>query len=201
MNDAPRILGNELITNGDFTTNLSGWTSSGSVAASSGRANFGISNAVGPHSISQTISTIAGQTYQLSFDYLDGSSTLNQSLVATVNGIANLLTTADIVTDVATTAPGARYTFTFVADSSSTTITLTDTSDNPDSPAVQRMSMGWSITFRFASLLASWERSTTQRMLVRWRSTRTSIFPISTAPILLVPQSRSRRVLAPVKIY
>ncbi len=129
VNDAPRILGSELITNGDFTTNLSGWTTSGSVAASSGRANFGLSNLVGPHSISQTISTVAGQTYQLAFDYLDGSSTLNQSLVATATGIGNLLTTPHIVTDVATTAPGARYTFTFVADSSSTTITLTDTSD------------------------------------------------------------------------
>ncbi len=129
VNDAPRILGDELITNGDFTTNLSGWTTSGSVAAASGRANFGLSNLVGPHSISQTISTVAGQTYQLSFDYLDGSSTLNQSLVASVTGSGNLLTTAQLVTDVATTAPGTRYTFTFVADSSTATITLTDTSD------------------------------------------------------------------------
>ncbi len=129
VNDAPRILGDELIANGDFTTNLSGWTTSGSVAAASGRANFGLSNLVGPHSISQTISTVAGQTYQLSFDYLDGSSTLNQSLVASVTGTGNLLTTAQLVTDVATTAPGARYTFTFVADSSTATITLTDTSD------------------------------------------------------------------------
>ncbi len=129
VNDAPRILGDELISNGDFTTNLSGWTTSGSVAAASGRANFGLSNLVGPHSISQTISTVAGQTYQLSFDYLDGSSTLNQSLVASVTGSGNLLTTTQIVTDVATTAPGTRYTFTFVADSSTATITLTDTSD------------------------------------------------------------------------
>ncbi len=121
--------GDELITNGDFTTNLSGWTTSGSVAAASGRASFGLSNLVGPHSISQTIATVAGQTYQLSFDYLDGSSTRNQSLVASVNGIGNLLTTPQIVTDVASTVSGARYTFTFVADSSTATITLTDTSD------------------------------------------------------------------------
>ncbi len=99
----PRILGSELITNGDFTTNLSGWTTSGSVAAVGGRANLGLSNLVGPHSISQTIATVAGQTYQLSFDYFDGSSTRNQSLVATVNGISNLLTTQQIVTDIATT--------------------------------------------------------------------------------------------------
>ncbi len=46
-----------------------------------------------------------------------------------MTGSGNLLTTAHLVTDVATTAPGARYTFTFVADSSTATITLTDTSD------------------------------------------------------------------------
>ncbi len=156
VNDAPLILGNELITNGDFTTNLSDWTTAGSVAAAGGRANFGLSNLVGPHSISQTIATVAGQTYQLSFDYLDGSSSLNQSLVATVTGNSNLLTTNQLVTDVVTTAPGARYTFTFVADSSSTTITLTDTSDQSGLSAARPTSTVWSTMFPSANSPGKW---------------------------------------------
>ncbi len=129
VNDAPRMLGDELVTNGTFTTNLSGWTTTGTVTHGGGadRAILGAGNSVGPHTLSQTITTVAGQTYQLSFDYWDGQF-FSQSLVASVTGIGNLLTTDHIVTDVSASV-ATRYTFTFVADSSSATITLTDTSD------------------------------------------------------------------------
>ncbi len=90
-------------------------------------ATFGAGNTPSPHSLSQTIATVAGQTYQFSFDYGDGQAG-NQSLIASATGNTNLLTTAHIVTDLVSTSQ-IRYTFTFVADSSSTTITLTDTSD------------------------------------------------------------------------
>ncbi len=127
VNDAPRILGSELVTNGTFSTNLAGWSTTGAVVQGSGIAVFGSGNSVGPHTLSQTISTIAGQTYVLAFDYWDGHSG-SQSLVASVTGTGSLLTTSHIVTDVSASVP-TRYTFTFVADSSTATITLTDTSD------------------------------------------------------------------------
>ncbi|HBJ38105.1 MAG TPA: hypothetical protein DDZ51_25790, partial [Planctomycetaceae bacterium] len=127
VNDAPRLLGADLIINGQFTTDLTGWTTSGTVVPFNQTVIFGSSNQVGPHSISQTIATVAGQTYQLSFDYSDGQAG-SQSLVASATGNGNLLTTSHIVTDVWASIP-VRYTYTFVADSNSTTITLTDTSD------------------------------------------------------------------------
>ena len=129
VNDAPRLLGTELVTNGTFNTNISGWTTSGTVALGSNALAFGSSNAVGPHTASQTITTVAGQTYELSFQYKDDSGARNQSLVVTANGSANLLTTPQLVTSVSGTSY-VTYNYTFVADSSSTAITFTDTSDS-----------------------------------------------------------------------
>ncbi|WP_233214590.1 LamG-like jellyroll fold domain-containing protein [Rhodopirellula bahusiensis] len=128
VNDAPEFVGPELISNGTFDTDLSGWSTVGSTAYSSGEMNFGGGNAVGPHSASQTIATESGQTYRLTFDYRDGSDLKNQSLQVTVDGDSNLLTTSHIVTDIDGTS-FVRYEYTFIADSAPSTITFTDTSD------------------------------------------------------------------------
>ncbi|MCC9656619.1 cadherin domain-containing protein [Rhodopirellula halodulae] len=128
VNDAPEFVGPELISNGTFDTDLSGWSTSGAVAYIGGEMNFGGGNAVGPHTASQTIATEAGQTYRLTFDYRDGSDLKNQSMQVTVDGDSNLLTTSHIVTDIDGNTY-VRYEYTFTADSAASTITFTDTSD------------------------------------------------------------------------
>ena len=128
VNDAPRLIKPELVSNGEFPTNLSDWATAGTVDQSGGSLRFGDGNAVGPHSASQTINTISGATYELSFDYRDGRNDRNQSMQVTVDGASNLLTTPQIITDIAGSSY-VRYTYSFTADSTNATVTFTDTSD------------------------------------------------------------------------
>ena len=138
VNDAPTFLGPELISNGDFgNSDLAGtgWTTTGAAVVQSDQLNFGGSNATTENTLSQTINTVDGETYTLSFNYRDrsgGTNTLNQSLVVSVDGIGNLLTTEAILTDTDDQIY-VRYTFTFTADSATSTIKFTDTSADPDS--------------------------------------------------------------------
>ena len=136
VNDVPTFLGSEQITNGDFNGgDLTDWTTTGTVDVNGGELRFGLGNAAGEHSALQTITTVAGETYTLSFDYRDASGTpneLNQALEVSVDGVGNLLTTEPILSDTQDQA-FVRYTFTFSADSASSTIKFTDTSDNAGS--------------------------------------------------------------------
>ena len=129
VNNVPRLLGPDLITNGHFTTDLSGWTATNIAYHSVDHARFGGGNVAGPHSLSQTIATTAGETYVLEFDYRDDNGTTNQQLQVTVDGSANLLTTEQILTDT-DGSTFVRYRYTFTADSASATLTFTDTSDD-----------------------------------------------------------------------
>ncbi|MFK7966563.1 MAG: LamG-like jellyroll fold domain-containing protein, partial [Burkholderiaceae bacterium] len=128
VNDAPAFVQPELVTNGTFTGDISGWTTTGTAIYDGDALRFGGGNAVGPHTASQTIATEIGGTYELAFDYRDDQSARNQSLQVTVDGTSNLLTTPQIITDVTGTS-FVRYTYSFTADSTSSTITFTDTSD------------------------------------------------------------------------
>ncbi|MEM7313213.1 MAG: LamG-like jellyroll fold domain-containing protein, partial [Planctomycetota bacterium] len=131
VNDAPTFVQPELVSNGTFDVDLSGWTTTGTAlysTADGGSLRFGEGNNAGPRTAAQTINTIAGATYELSFDYRDGQPDKTQSLQVTVDGASNLLTTPQIITD-ETGTTYVRYTYSFTADSSTATITFTDTSD------------------------------------------------------------------------
>jgi len=129
INDAPQFVHPELVSNGNFDTNLSDWTTTGQVTHSSGELRFGIANTAGSHTASQTVATLAGGTYELSFDYRDDQPDRNQSLQVTIDGTNNLLTTPQIITDIGGITL-ERYTYTFTADSNTANITFTDTSDS-----------------------------------------------------------------------
>ncbi|MCP5093108.1 MAG: hypothetical protein GY949_19525, partial [Gammaproteobacteria bacterium] len=129
-NDQPVFHQPELVINGTFDTDLSNWATTGAVQRSidnGGSLRFGYSNEVGPHTAQQTIATIAGATYELTFDYKD-SNGRSQSLQVTADGMGNLLDTGHIVTDIAGSTY-VRYSYSFTADSASTTLVFTDTSD------------------------------------------------------------------------
>jgi len=128
-NSTPELLSGELISNGNFDTDLSGWATAGTATwGPDGELRFGEFNDVGPHSASQTINTVAGETYRLIFDYRDDKTIFDQTLQVTVDGISQLLDSGNIVTDVLGETH-VRYEYIFVADSATATVTFTDVSD------------------------------------------------------------------------
>ena len=126
VNDDPVILNANEITNPRFDTDLSGWTVTGNTDwEGNGEVRFG--QIGGPNgTISQTFATVVGQIYYVQFDYGDRSATQSQSLNVAVDGTGSLLD-EDVVSDVANSTL-QPYTFKFVADSTSTTLTFSDTS-------------------------------------------------------------------------
>lgn len=74
-----RITGSELITNGDFATNLNGWTlaTAGDFTWNSGQAKSNTSLLTGDSpTISQSFSVTSGKYYEVSFDAVLGNGTL-----------------------------------------------------------------------------------------------------------------------------
>ncbi|QDT04437.1 Pentaxin family protein [Rubripirellula lacrimiformis] len=124
-NDAPHILGQNELTNAYFNSDLAGWTATGDVDWADNEVRFG---QIGgdPGVLSQTFATEIGKEYFLVFHYGDRSGSESQSLQVDVDGNATLLTEA-IQSGVAGTDLES-YTFSFVADSTSTTLRFTDTS-------------------------------------------------------------------------
>ncbi|MEP6355983.1 MAG: cadherin domain-containing protein, partial [Hyphomicrobiales bacterium] len=137
INEAPTVnIGTaNIVENGGFETgDLTGFTTSdGRVVVrtvlsgdSDHTAQFGNLNQEGG-AIEQTIETVVGETYTLTFDYgAIGNQTNAQELSITAEGATTLLDENinagfDSLTE---------FSFTFVADSTSTTLTFDDTSDN-----------------------------------------------------------------------
>jgi hypothetical protein len=107
----------ELVTNGTFTTDTSGWTpyQGGILSVSSGRlliTNDGTGTNSG--SAYQSFTTIVGKSYTLTYTAIAGTSGLATARVGTVIGSANLATQSGI---------GTFY-LTFVATTTSTFVTL-----------------------------------------------------------------------------
>ena len=90
VNDTPHILGSDLVTNGEFTSDASGWDVSGNLDYDSGQMRFGQIGGA-PGVLSQTLTTEIGKEYFVTFRYGDGSATQSQSIQLDVNGSALLL--------------------------------------------------------------------------------------------------------------
>lgn len=136
-NAAPEIQGfDSLIVNGDFNDALNNWTVNGQVdhgTSSSAVADddntyaqLGKGNVAGGD-VSQSFATEIGETYTLTFDHAAWQNSNVQSMNVTIAGNTTLLneTVADAPSS---TATYNTHSFTFVADSTTTTLTFDDVS-------------------------------------------------------------------------
>jgi glucose/arabinose dehydrogenase len=136
-----------LLTNGSFESNFTGWTVTGNAfiettpnyTATDGvkLASFnGTSTSDVPPTgvLSQAITTVPGTTYTLAFDMgATGAAALQQKLRVTVDGTGNLLTQDVTKTSNGTfTSQWTANSFTFVANSTTATLTFSDISTVTD---------------------------------------------------------------------
>ena len=127
VNDAPMISTTDLLVNGDLETgDLTGWTTTGTVGNASNALVFGGGNAPSPHTAEQSFGTAIGQAYTLTFSYREYNGLLNQRMQVTVDGATNNFTAAQISATAGSTY--VNYSYTFVADSTTSTLTFTDVS-------------------------------------------------------------------------
>ncbi len=127
VNDAPKLVGQNIVSNGSFNSALTNWTTTGNVDHAGGQARFGqIGGANG--TLSQTLTTQIGNTYIISFEYGDASITQSQEINVAVTGALSLLNT-NVASGTADDTL-QRYQHSFVADSATTTVTFTDISSH-----------------------------------------------------------------------
>jgi hypothetical protein len=107
--DDTDVTGSELVTNGTFDSDTTGWTVAGSgasAAVSSGQ--LVLTRAGNSSNITQYITTVVGQAYTLSFDFTAASGGAN--MYATLSGLSTITATATT----------GSYSITAVATSTST---------------------------------------------------------------------------------
>ncbi len=127
------------LVNGGFEADFAGWTTSGNQNIQSaapyvpteGSKLVGFNGAnLTPNAIlSQTFVTVAGQSYTLAFDLgVLAFNTSSQTMQVTMNGTASLLSKTITVTGVNGSNRWFPQSYSFTADSSSTTLTFRDQS-------------------------------------------------------------------------
>ncbi len=115
----------ELITNGTFATDISGWTTdtttTGTAVFNAGklRLNSGASN--GHAAAYQNITTVPGKTYKFQFNVTAVS--VNGAVAVSTSGLTSLNTHGDIF-NIGSGLTSATYVFSFIAKSTSTRIHL-----------------------------------------------------------------------------
>jgi len=121
------IRAGELITNPDFTTNISNWTtSSGSPSYSSSGNGRILLNSAGVY---QAISTVKNRDYRLEVRLVDTSSS-GSSLTIQVGTSAGDTTNLNATLSVTNTGEGNVYDSTFTATASTTYITISNGTAN-----------------------------------------------------------------------
>lgn len=134
-----RPLISQLIINGSFESNYTGWTTSGNQAIDAFAATDGIRRVtfngrdLTPNAIlTQSFATVPGETYTLSFDMgVLSYVKKQQKLSLTVSGNTNLLTQTISITGAGTgSTEWTPRTFTFVADRATTNLSFRDRSSS-----------------------------------------------------------------------
>jgi VCBS repeat-containing protein len=145
VNEAPTNIfasgsGANLVTNGSFESGTTGWTLTGNVSAAStmspsdGVSQLAFSSGNSPNTgvVSQSIATVAGQTYTILFDYGAGDGLGTQTMRFEAIGGSQLISQT-LVTNSSNPVDHRTYAFTFVADSTSTLIRFSDISTQTNS--------------------------------------------------------------------
>lgn len=140
-----KMVTSQLIVNGGFESNFTGWTPTGNQGVQSAGpymptegsqlVAFNDANRLPDGVLAQSFATVVGQTYTLEFDAGVLAYNANpQAMQVNVTGISNSLSKEISVTAVPTGANRwATQSFTFVADSVSSTLTFSDESAFTDS--------------------------------------------------------------------
>ncbi len=159
-NDTPHDIvlgGQNLIVNGGFENNLTGWTHTGGggVFANAGRPSegtqfFGFNGAGSPTTgvLSQSVTTVVGATYRLSLDFQNsGWNTLQQAVRIEILDGATVIATQNIVDPTQNGTWNGNtyqsYGVTFVATGTATTIRISDQSlgENGNDADIDRVSL------------------------------------------------------------
>ena len=95
--DDTDLVGSELVTNGTFDTDVSGWTALDSAALSVNSGNLRVTN-VGSNfgKASQVVPTVAGKTYVVTIDYVGGTSGSTNLRVGSTLAAINLVPNVQI---------------------------------------------------------------------------------------------------------
>jgi choice-of-anchor C domain-containing protein len=128
--------GSNLLTNGSFESGNTGWTITGNAgwgnafAESDGtqQMHFNGGGQTPNGVVSQAITTVVGQTYTVMFDLGSHGTGVMQAMRFEAIG-SSTLATSDLESISAATADHRTFTYTFTANSTSTTIRFTDLSE------------------------------------------------------------------------
>ena len=83
--------GSELVTNGTFDTDTTGWTASISASLSVASGTLRITNTGGYGFATQSISTNSGSVYRITFDHVGRTATSARVFIGTASNAANIL--------------------------------------------------------------------------------------------------------------
>ncbi len=117
----------ELILNGEFSGNIGAWVTTGQVEASSSRINFNTNNSTNYGDARQTVDTVSGQSYTLTFE-VGRSGTGSGTVGLDVQALDGATVLANEVVTKTNANSWTSHSITFVATSDQTTILLDDVS-------------------------------------------------------------------------
>jgi hypothetical protein len=120
----PSGLGAELITNGDFTTDVSGWTSGNSATLASvagGQSGncLQVTNGAAYGSALQGVTTLLGVTYRLTVYFQKGTAAGGLIYIGNTAGNSEVYASSSL-----TDASWTQYTINFIAQNTTTYVSL-----------------------------------------------------------------------------
>jgi hypothetical protein len=116
--------GPELLTNGDFATgDTTGWATDGNPIVSRGVVNIPIDSGTSEY-IEQTISTVSGKTYIVTYDYIDADSGSRISRLSVNDGTSGTFTGSQYADGISLNNSNGKVEGVFTAASANSTVRI-----------------------------------------------------------------------------